>query len=232
MHVIEVENLFFSYDAKSSVLEDVSFRVERGEFVGVVGPNGAGKTTLFKILLGFLKPLRGSVRLFGTDVRHFRQWQRIGYVPQRLNVEQNFPATVRELLSLVADGDRAKEIAEFLHIDFYIDRQFLKLSGGQQQLVLLGMALASDPELLLLDEPTAGLDIHAQMHITQILKELSMNEGKTVLMISHDIGLVLKNVDKVLCINRGVYYYGEPEEALDTIEEIFGIRRGARDGAP
>ncbi|EDP75705.1 metal ABC transporter ATP-binding protein [Hydrogenivirga sp. 128-5-R1-1] len=231
MYILEVENLYFSYTGKDSVLENVSFKVKEGEFVGIVGPNGAGKTTLFRILLGFLRPSSGTVRLFGTDIKHFKHWHRIGYVPQRLNVEQNFPATVRELLSLVASGERAKEIAEFLHIDDYIDRQFLKLSGGQQQLVLLGMAIASDPDLLLLDEPTSGLDIHAQMHILQILKELSLNEGKTVLMISHDIGLVLKNVDRVLCINRGVYYYGEPEDALDAIEELFGIGRGLKDGA-
>ncbi len=231
MYILEVENLYFSYTGKDSVLENVSFKVKEGEFVGIVGPNGAGKTTLFRILLGFLRPSSGTVRLFGTDIKHFKHWHRIGYVPQRLNVEQNFPATVRELLSLVASSERAKEIAEFLHIDDYIDRQFLKLSGGQQQLVLLGMAIASDPDLLLLDEPTSGLDIHAQMHILQILKELSLNEGKTVLMISHDIGLVLKNVDRVLCINRGVYYYGEPEDALDAIEELFGIGRGLKDGA-
>ncbi len=232
MYVIEVEDLYFSYDGKTNVLEGVSFKVGEGEFVGVVGPNGAGKTTLFKLLLSFLKPLRGSVKLFGKDIRHFREWERIGYVPQRLGVEQNFPATVKELLSLVADRERAKEIAEYLHIDFYIDQQFLKLSGGQQQLILLGMALASNPQLLLLDEPTAGLDIHAQMHITHILRELSSNEGKTVFMISHDIGLVLKNADKVLCLNRNVYYYGEPEGSVEVIEELFGISRGVRDGTP
>ncbi|RLJ70766.1 zinc transport system ATP-binding protein [Hydrogenivirga caldilitoris] len=232
MYVVEAENLSFSYDGKVNTLENVNFKVKKGEFIGIVGPNGAGKTTLFRIILGFLKPTGGKVKLFGTDIKHFKEWNRIGYVPQKLNVEQNFPATVRELLSLVAGRERIKDIADFLHIDFYIDRQFLKLSGGQQQLVLLGMAIASEPELLLLDEPTAGLDIHAQMHITQILRELSTNEGKTVLMISHDLGLVLKNVDKVLCINRSVHYYGEPDEALDTIEELFGIRRGIKNGTP
>ncbi len=231
MQVIEVSNLDFSYDGKNKVLDGVSFSVSEGEFVGIVGPNGAGKTTLFKVLLGFLKPLSGKVRLFGEDVRSFSRWDRIGYVPQRLNVEQSFPATVEELLNLVASRDRVREISHYLHIDHFMRSQFLKLSGGQQQLVLLGMALASDPQLLLLDEPTAGLDIHAQMHIIQILRELSTNEGKTILMISHDIGLVLRNVDRVLCLNRKVYYYGEPEGSLETIESVFGIRGSVSDGA-
>ncbi|NPA41925.1 MAG: metal ABC transporter ATP-binding protein [Aquificae bacterium] len=232
MQLIRVEDLSFSYDGRVRVLEEVSFGVDKGDFVGVIGPNGAGKTTLFKILLGFLRPSRGKVFLFGEDIRNFRDWSRIGYVPQRLSVEQSFPATVEELLSLVAPKERVRELADFLHMNSFIGRQFQKLSGGQQQLVLLGMALASGPELLLLDEPTAGLDVHAQMHILEILKDLSLNEGKTIMMISHDIGTVLKNVDKVLCLNRKVLYYGEPDGAVEVIEEMFGLRRGAGDGTP
>jgi len=232
MYVIEIKNLSFSYDGKVKVFENVSLKVKEGEFVGIIGPNGAGKTTLFKIILGFLKPLEGRVKLFGKEIGEFKEWHRIGYVPQRLSVEQNFPATVRELLSLVSDKEKIEEIASFLHLDKFIDKQYLKLSGGQQQLVLLGMALSSDPDLLLLDEPTAGLDIHSQMHIVQILRDLSLNSGKTILMISHDIGLVLRNVDSVLCLNRSVCYHGGPEEAVEAIEEVFGIRRSVTDGTP
>ena len=225
MYVIEVEDLHFSYEGRISVLEGVNFKVREGEFVGIVGPNGAGKTTLFRIILGFLRPTKGRVRLFGKDLRDFKEWNRVGYVPQKLSIEQSFPATVEELLRSVADEDRIREIASYLHIDLFMDRQFLRLSGGQQQLVLLGMALASDPDLLLLDEPTAGLDLHSQTHIVEILRDLSANEGRTVVMISHDIGLVLKNVDRVVCLSRAVCYSGDPEGAVETIEEIFGIRR-------
>ena len=224
MYVIEVEDLHFSYEGKVEVLEGVNLKVSEGEFVGVVGPNGAGKTTLFKIILGFLRPDRGRVRLFGKDLKDFKEWDRVGYVPQRLGVEQSFPATVEELLRSVASEERIREIASYLHIDLFMDRQFLKLSGGQQQLVLLGMALSSDPDLLLLDEPTAGLDLHSQMHIMEILRNLSAN-GRTVVMISHDVGLVLKNVDRVVCLSRTVCYSGDPEGAVEPIEEIFGIRR-------
>jgi len=230
MHVIEAVDLSFSYEGKTAVLERVSFSVRKGEFVGIIGPNGAGKTTLFRLLLGFLKPLKGTVRLFGEDVRSFRQWHRVGYVPQRLRVERNFPATVGELLELTGGGDVDPQIIALLHLNSLLDRQFLKLSGGQQQIVLLGMALVRNPDLLLLDEPTAGLDVHFQKHIVHTLKSISSNEGRTVLMISHDIGLVLSTVDRVLCLNRGVYYYGEPAGALEAVEEIFGIK-GVRDGA-
>jgi len=228
--VIEIRDLTFSYDGRVNVLEDLNLEVERGEFIGIVGPNGAGKTTLFRILLGFLRPRRGVVRLLGRDVRSFREWRRVGYVPQRLNVEQNLPATVRELLSLVNGGERIGEIVALLHLDLLIERQFLKLSGGQQQIVLLGMALSQNPDILLLDEPTAGLDVHFQGHIIHTLRDLSLREKKTVLMISHDIGLVLRTVDRVLCLNRRVCYYGDPEGAVDAIEEMFGIR-GVRGGA-
>ncbi len=228
MQVIEIENLSFSYDGRTDVLEDLSLTVRRGEFVGIVGPNGAGKTTLFRILLGFLKPRRGSLKLFGENVETFRRWDRIGYVPQRLSVERNFPATVRELLDLT--GEDPQEVIALLHLNDLLDRQFLRLSGGQQQIVLLGMALVRNPDLLLLDEPTAGLDVHFQRHIIQTLRSLSVRENRTILMISHDIGLVLRTVDRVLCLNRRVRYYGEPEGAIEAVEEMFGIK-GVRDGA-
>ncbi len=228
MQVIEIKNLSFSYDGRTDVLEDLNLTVRRGEFVGIVGPNGAGKTTLFRILLGFLKPRRGSLKLFGENIETFRRWDRIGYVPQRLSVERNFPATVRELLDLT--GEDPQEVIALLHLNDLLDRQFLRLSGGQQQIVLLGMALVRNPDLLLLDEPTAGLDVHFQRHIIQTLRSLSVRENRTVLMISHDIGLVLRTVDRVLCLNRRVRYYGEPEGAIEAVEEMFGIK-GVRDGA-
>jgi len=224
-YVIEVEDLYFSYDRRVNVLEGVSLKIEKGEFVGIIGPNGAGKTTLLRILLGFLRPVEGKVRLFGKEITDFKDWYRVGYVPQKLGVEQNFPATVEELLGAVSQKDKLGEVASYLHIDLFMNKQFLKLSGGQQQLVLLGMTLASGSELLLLDEPTTGLDLHAKTHLVEILKDLSTNEGKTVVMVSHDLGLVLKSVDRVICLNRYVCYSGDPDGAVEPIEDMFGIRR-------
>lgn len=226
MYVIETEDLYFSYDGKEYVLGGVDLRIEEGEFVGIVGPNGAGKTTLLKVLLGFLKPSHGKVRLFGVELERFREWHRIGYVPQRLEVERNYPATARELLRCVGKEDKISPIVSYLHMETFLDRSFLELSGGQQRILLLGMALVSEAELLLLDEPTAGLDLHVRMHMMEILRELTENEGKTALMVSHDVGLMLENVSKIVCLDGRIHYTGEPEEALSAIEDVFGLKRG------
>ncbi len=225
MRVVEVRDLYFSYTGRSWVLEDISFFVEKGEFIGVVGPNGGGKSTLFKVILGFLRPQRGEVRLFGKRVEEFREWTRIGYVPQRLSVEEIFPAKVRELLmSVKPREEELRYLINFLKIEELLERQFVKLSGGQQQRVLLAMALSSNPDLLLLDEPTAGLDVHATNHLMSILLDLKTNHQKTILMISHDIGSLLKHADKVLCIRKRVCYFGKPKESVEFVEEVFGIR--------
>ena len=223
MHVVEVQELSFSYDGKTPVLEGVSFKVHEGEFVGVVGPNGAGKSTLLRALLGLIKPTSGKVSLFGTPIERFREWKRVGYVPQRLSVDRSFPATVRELIK--ASGSHPDtDIYETLHLDDLMDMQFTKLSGGQQQRVLLGMALSTNPDLLVLDEPTAGLDLHSKNHMIDILENLTLNMNKTVLMVSHDIGLVMKHVDRVMCIDRTLQFFGDPEGAIEVIEELFGLR--------
>ncbi len=223
MYVVEIKNLYFSYDDSFLVLDNVSLNIKKGEFVGLIGPNGAGKTTLFKLILGLLKPLSGLIKLFGTDIRNFKDWKRIGYVPQKLNSDYFFPATVGELLNLTK-GTRKEEIIALFHLDSLLEKQFLKLSGGQQQIVLLGLALSTDPDLLLLDEPTAGLDVHFRNHIIHTLKNFTVKEGKSVIMISHDIGFILNTVDRVLCLNRSLQYQGNSRDAIGVIENMFGIR--------
>ena len=223
MFVVEVEDLFFSYEGSYPVLEEVSFKVEEGDFVGVIGPNGGGKTTLLKVILGLLKPAKGSVRLFGKDLNSFSDWKRIGYIPQKVKVKEDFPATAYEILELSDSEERLQEIISFLHLEDILQKKFVELSGGQQQLVLLGSVLAEDPDLLVLDEPTVGLDIHARRHIMEILRDVSSSHGKTVLMVSHDLGGVLEVADKVLCIDKKVQYFGPPEEAVHIIEELFGL---------
>jgi len=225
MRVVEVKDLYFSYTGKSWVLEGVSFYAEKGQLVGVVGPNGGGKSTLFKVILGFLKPQRGEVKLFGKEIKEFKDWDKIGYVPQRLSVEEIFPAKVKELLASVKPKEgELKYLINFLKIEELMDRQFVKLSGGQQQKVLLAMALSSNPDLLLLDEPTAGLDVHATNHLMSVLLDLKVNHGKTILMISHDIGSLMKYADRILCVKRRVCYFGKPEKSVEFIEEVFGLR--------
>ncbi|NPA32451.1 MAG: metal ABC transporter ATP-binding protein [Aquificae bacterium] len=232
MRVVDVRNLTFSYDGKFNVLEDVTFYVEEGDFLGIVGPNGAGKSTLFRILLGFLKPKSGEVYLFGTPLERFKDWRKIGYVPQRLSVEQTFPGKVKELLS---SASRSKEelraVIDYLRIEDLLEKQFVKLSGGQQQKVLLAVALLGEPKLIMLDEPTTGLDIHALSHLIGVLSDLHKNRGKTIMMISHDIGTLLRHSTRILCIKRRVCYFGEPSSAIKFIEEAFGLR-GILNGTP
>ncbi len=223
MFVVEVENLSFSYKGEHPVLEEVSFKVEKGDFVGIIGPNGGGKTTLLKVILGLLRPSKGSVKLFGKDVNYFSDWKRIGYIPQRVRVKEDFPATASEILQLSDAEEKLQEIINFLHLEDILTKKFVELSGGQQQLVLLGSVLAEDPDLLVLDEPTVGLDIHARRHIMEILRDVSSSQEKTVLMVSHDLGGILEVSDKVLCLDGRVQYFGPPEEALHIIEELFGL---------
>jgi zinc transport system ATP-binding protein len=222
--VVRVESLCFSYRGGGDVLRDVSLSVQKGEFVGIIGPNGAGKTTLIKLLLGLLGGFRGRIYLFGKDIKTFREWHRIGYVPQRTRISALNPVSVEELLRSTAKDDRIlNDLVEFLHMEELMNRQFRRLSGGQQQLVLLGMALASEPELLVLDEPTAGLDIHSQEHIMEILSTLSSEEGKTILMVSHNLGMLFSNVSRVIAIDRTVKYDGSVENLDKIIGSLFGL---------
>ncbi|MDQ7037777.1 MAG: ATP-binding cassette domain-containing protein, partial [Aquificota bacterium] len=178
------------------------------EFVGIIGPNGSGKTTLIKLILGLIKPEAGSVLVSG----------RVGYVPQSISTDPGFPGTVDEILE--ASG-LSGDVIDRLHLRRLLRRRFVDLSGGERRTVLFGVALAGDPEILVLDEPTAGVDTHTKAHISAILKNLKGT--KTVLMVSHEIGLVLSMATKVLCLNRRVHYIGPPEEAPNFIEELFGI---------
>ncbi|MFN3472375.1 MAG: metal ABC transporter ATP-binding protein, partial [Aquificaceae bacterium] len=196
--VIEVKDLSFAYKEGEWLIKDLSFEVLEGEFFGILGPNGAGKTTLLRLLLGFLKAQGGEIKLFGKSIGEFKEWRRVGYVPQRFSVERAFTGNVEELLRASAPKERIGWIIAFLHLENLLKRPFTKLSGGEQQKVLLAMALATNPDLLILDEPMTGLDIHAQEHIEHILREISKN--KTVLVVSHDVGFVLRNANRILCL--------------------------------
>ncbi len=222
--ILRVEGLSFAYDGRRKVLENVSFKVQEGEFVGIIGPNGAGKTTLLRLILKLLKGFEGKIYLFGTELERFKEWERVGYVPQRVGLNKLSPVSVRELLlSSSRNREVLNSLVEFLHMEELMDKQFKKLSGGQQQLVLLGMALSSEPELIFLDEPTAGLDIHSREHLMEILKELSSKRGKTIIMVSHNLGMLFSNVDRVIAIDCEVKYDGSPENSRDILASLFGL---------
>ncbi|MEN3027839.1 MAG: metal ABC transporter ATP-binding protein [Aquificaceae bacterium] len=219
--VIEVKDLHFRYRAEEPLIEGLSFEVQRGEFFGILGPNGAGKSTLLKLILGFLKPQAGELRIFGERLETFSQWKRVGYVPQRFSVERSFTGNVGELLRAVAPKERVGWIIAFLHLENLLKRPFVKLSGGEQQKVLLALALTTNPELLLLDEPMTGLDIHAQEHIQQVLKDIS--KERTVVVVSHDLGFVLKNATRVLCLGMPFCRVIRPREFEGIIRELYRL---------
>jgi zinc transport system ATP-binding protein len=196
--VVSLEEVSFSYENRK-VLDRLSFVAKERDFVGLAGSNGAGKSTLLKLLVGLLKPESGRIRLFGTPVGEFRQWQRIGYVPQKTNFNPLFPATVSEVVTSglygrstmfrrVGSAERRKCAAalDALDISALADRKIGQLSGGQQQRTFLARALVGSPELLILDEPTVGVDAETQESFVRLLTHLHQHHHLTFLIVTHD----------------------------------------------
>ena len=210
------------------VLRGIDLQIRQGEVVAVLGTNGSGKSTLIKTVVGLLPAARGEVRLFGTPVPRFRDWRRVGYVPQRITAAGGVPATVYEVVSsgllskrrlftpLGAAGKQA--IEEALEVVDMADRRkdaVAELSGGQQQRVLIARALVSGPELLILDEPTAGVDLASQQIFADAIQE-RVARGTTVVMVSHDLGPMDALIDRSVVMRRGRIVYDGPPHASQT----------------
>lgn len=217
---IELKNVTFRY-GDHVVLENVSFAVYSGEYIGIIGPNGGGKTTLLKVILSLLKPTSGSVFLQSDE--------KIGYVSQRLTQSAlTFPATVQEV---VESGKLSEENPEVLERAFevsdvaqYKDRLISDLSGGERQRVFIARALANNPTILILDEPVAGVDIAAQEKFYHFLARLNRDFGLTILFVSHDVDVVAREATRVLCLNRTVQCYDSPPDILkaENFEKLYG----------
>jgi len=219
--LVRLDGVSFSYNGEL-VLEDVSLDIKRGDFLGIIGPNGSGKTTLLKIIVGLLKPNRGVVYLCGQRLSHFRQWEKVGYVPQRSEYRTlHCPVTAEEIVSMGRIGrssfffrferEDRQAIDEALQVvGMTAHRKALisELSGGQQQRVLIAKALASRPELLILDEPTVGVDVETQGKFYELLRNLNRERGLTVFLVSHDMDVVGKEVNSLAYLNRRLVYYG------------------------
>ena len=220
--IITCDNVSFSYD-ETPILTDVSFKVEEGEFIGIFGPNGGGKTTLLRLILGFLEPDYGSIKVFGTTPE--KAQRQIGYVPQRLRFDKEFPISVMELvlsgrLSHLPwfgrfsqeDKNIAIEMLEKVGLADFKNANFGNLSGGQAQRALIARALVSHPKLLLLDEPTASVDTEAEIEIYKILEEL---KGKvTILMVTHHLQTAIYQVQRALCVKQNVVSL-KPEQVCE-----------------
>lgn len=222
--VLEARGVCVRY-GDEDVVEDATFTVEAGEFVGIVGPNGGGKSTLLRALLGLVPVHAGELRVWGEEPRRFRAWERLGYVPQHavhLDV-RNFPATVFEVALLgraarrgafrrftAEDKARAREALRRVGMDAQADRRIGELSGGQRQRAFLAKALAGEPELLLLDEPTTGVDPAARQGFLGLLDHLNHEEHVTVVLVSHDTPSLLLSAHRILALNKRLVYDGPP----------------------
>jgi len=227
----KTENVSYSY-GREPVVEDVTFSVTEGDFVGLIGPNGGGKTTLIRIILGVLQPLAGTVELLGDSSRKTRK--RAGYVPQETSSNKNFPISVIEavLMGLAAqrgagrwfsesDKKAAVEILTELELDNLKDRPIGELSGGQRQKVLLARALVSKPRVLFLDEPTASIDTTGQNEIYEILNELN-KKGTTIILVTHNVGAVSTYIKSIACINRKLHFHPDGKVDEDMLTRAYG----------
>jgi ABC-type Mn2+/Zn2+ transport system ATPase subunit len=222
--VVELENLTVEYPYHTA-LEDITFSVGRGELLAIVGPNGAGKTTLLKALLGLIRPSRGEVRVFGKAPWELgAERHRIGYVPQGATGDPKFPAKVRDVVVMgrygrigvgrrpsAEDHEAARRAMDRVGIAHLQEEPIARLSGGQRQRAFLARALGNDPSLLLLDEPTTGVDVLASETFYELLHGLR-SDGITILVVSHDIGVVAAHADSVACVNQRLALHGRPEE--------------------
>lgn len=213
-------------------LSEVSLRVQQGEYLGIIGPNGGGKSTLLRAILGLIKPHSGKIEIFGLPQN--KALGKIGYVPQFTKFYRDFPISLKDTVLMGRlrgkipifyrytkdDIDRADSLMEKLELYPLRNRQIGQLSGGQIQRTLIARALITEPEILLLDEPTASLDTESKSHIYTILEEL--NKAMTIIMVTHDMSAISSHVHSLACLNENLYYHGDSELSDDVINDLYG----------
>ena len=232
--IVELKHVESGYEGHQ-ILNNVDLKIMSGDFVGLLGPSGSGKTTLLRTILGSTKLYGGSVKVNGIDIRHKRP--KIGYVPQLETIDWNFPVTVEEVVMMGHTMNRplypwhkksekklASEIMERLGIYHHVNHHIRDLSGGQQQRAFLARALVSNPSLLLLDEPTSGVDIKTRDEVMHLLHDLN-HQGVTVIMTTHEINAVAVHLPWLVCINGNILAEGPPTEVITT--EMLKLTYGA-----
>lgn len=209
--IIKIKNLSFAYPGMPLILKNVNLTVNGGDFLAIVGPNGSAKTTLLKLILGFLKPQAGTIELFGQDIDQFKEWTKIGYVPQRTSFfNPHFPATVQEIvgLNLTMLGTRTQRKEKIRQTLALVDlaeqeyHQIGQLSGGQLQRALIARSLINNPQVLLLDEPTANLDQAAQSKLLALLQTLNQEMGIGIMIVTHDPEVIAR-ASRVVKLSKG-----------------------------
>ncbi|MEO0071599.1 MAG: metal ABC transporter ATP-binding protein [candidate division WOR-3 bacterium] len=237
MNVVKFERVTVAYQ-HTVALADVSFSLESGEFLGVVGPNGSGKTTLLKTVLGFVKPVSGKVFILGGNGGSLRRVRsRIGYVPQRKPIDPNFPVSALEVVLMGSypsigvlrqpikkERERALATLKAVGLEKWALHIAGHLSGGQQQRLLLARALMQNPELLLLDEPTAGVDVASRKRMVELIYQEHKERGLTTIYVTHDINEILPWVDRLMLLNKTIRALGSVSEVVSPkiLEEFYG----------
>lgn len=245
--VVELKEVSVRYSNGVQALDRVSLQVDEKDFLGLIGPNGSGKTSLMAVVLGLVTPRSGSVKLFGEPLSP-KNLRRVGYVPQRsIASDLNFPSTVFEttLLGRVphagalhrfgkTDYEKVGEVLKQLEIQDLRNRKIGELSGGQSQRVFLAKALAGEPDLLILDEPTSGVDARSSAEFYETLHTLNLKDGITVILASHDIGMVTKLSNRVACLNGSLFFHGKTSDFVNSsaLSDVYGypvemVRHGA-----
>jgi zinc transport system ATP-binding protein len=220
--VLEMQGVYFSYGS-DVILEDITIAVEEGDFLILVGRNGSGKTTLVRLFLGLLHPVQGEILLFGDSIRKFRDWYRIGYVPQTPALAAGFPATVKEIVATGRfgrigrchrlhreDWQAVEEAIDLVGLSHLRDSLLTELSGGQRQRAFIARALAGRPDLLILDEPQSGLDDGTRRDFYRLLHRLNCEQGITILMVSHDTDMPVNWANRIALLDRCLLYQGPP----------------------
>ncbi len=236
--IIEVKNLSVHY-GQTEALKDVSFVIEKGDFIGLAGPNGAGKTTLVKAMLGLIPISNGEIKILGNSIEKFNSWGKIGYLPQKSStVNVLFPATVDEIVTLgllsqkklpkrITKNDKIKvtQILKELGISDLHNKMISELSGGQQQKVLLARALVSNPEILIFDEPSTALDPNARESFFNLAQKLNKENGIAIIIITHDTGYIGSYANKLMYLDHELKYFGEIEGFCGTDKENHSFER-------
>ncbi len=224
--------------SKDLVIQDAVFTIDQGDYVGIVGPNGGGKTTLILAILGFLPIKKGSIRLFSQDLKEFSGWERIAYVSQgAINFDDFFPLTVRELVGLgrvnrgtigrplsKIDKTAVSSALELMGISHLAEKRIGELSGGQKQRMFIAKALVRNPEILILDEPVAGIDATTLENFYKQLSDLNKKKNLTIMIVSHDLSTVFCQMTKLLCVNKNVYLsdISKDTDPTTVLKKIYG----------
>ncbi|NLW23357.1 MAG: ABC transporter ATP-binding protein [Tissierellia bacterium] len=235
--VVIVENLSFSY-GKNKVLDDINLYIEEGDFVGIIGPNGSAKSTLIRLILGLLKPDRGTIKLFNRPIDEFKDFHKIGYIPQYArDFNPMFPATVEEVIGAniqsmkksfkrmgKEEKDKIDQVLKIVEIEDLKKQKIGNLSGGQKQRVFIARALVNNPRILFMDEPLVGVDLESQNRFYKLMDRLNKEHNITLVMISHDIGVIYDKVNRIICMSKGKAYGHDLNKCqpIDIVREIYG----------